>query len=67
MERNYQTPNAGYPGGGRDRGREKGCLKKKYVHSEKNHTACMIWSPFCNILRTLFEASDIFLKQIIFM
>ena len=29
MERNYQTPNAGYPGGGRDRGREKGCLKKK--------------------------------------
>ena len=67
MERDYQTPEAGYSGSGRDRGREKGCLKKKYVHCEKYHTPCMIWSPVDNILRILFEASDNFWKQIIFM
>ena len=66
VERDHQTPKAGYPGSGGDGGREKGCLKQN-VHCEKYHTPCMIWSPVLNILRILFGASDNFWKQIIFM
>lgn len=44
MERDYQTPEAGYPGSGGDRGREKGCLKKK-TSTVKNITPHVWYDP----------------------